>query len=131
MHDPHTARMVAAIDRVAEVLRVNETRGPLPKPLMPTACPAAKPSEVGFTKWQLRQAEKLVLAEVSKTLAQERTASMVETRTRAMIAAGAVLAGFEWINSVAARGGLCRRASDEAGAVPAPGLASAPAGQSQ
>lgn len=31
MHDPHTARMVAAVERAAEVLRVNETRGPLPK----------------------------------------------------------------------------------------------------
>ena len=105
-------------------------RGPLPKPTLP-ACAAAKPSEVGFTRWQIRAAEKLVLAEVSKTLAQERTASMVETRTRALITAGAVLAGFEWINSVAARGDLCRRACDEAGGVPGPGLPSVPSGQSQ
>lgn len=92
-------------------------RRPLSKP-MPTACAAAKPSEVGFTRWQVRAAEKLVLAEVSKTLAREQTASLCETRNRAVITAGAALAGFERINSAVESAGLFRPVAAESGAVP-------------
>lgn len=104
-------------ERVAERLMAAATRafsskwGPLPRPVpMRVEKPAepifSKPADVAVnagaaqpTAQQVAAIEQLVLDTVRQTLAQDKIAALCVTRNRAVIAAGAALAGFDVINA--------------------------------
>ena len=52
-----------------------------------------------LTEWQLQATEELVVATVRETLARDETAALCITRSRAVIAASAAVAGFAVVNA--------------------------------